>query len=150
MEQHEQHVSTDAQRMALEAMSAQLVHKLNAMISEQEERARLFAEQHHSLLSVPQPVTPTAPVIPQPVPQSTDVTTAAPETAPTYIPVPPKPPQPPKEKAAPILTTAHSAPKVWTQKKKSPASKEEEGSNIGAGMIIFALAGLFLLLRSCS
>ena len=142
MEQHEQHVSTEAQRMALEAMSAQLVHKLNAMISEQEERARLFAAQHHSMLLVPQPIAPPAPVIQQPELHPTPV--------PSHIPVPPRPPQPPKEKPAPTLTTEHSAPKVWTQKKKSPASKEEEGSNIGAGMIIFALAGLFLLLRSCS
>lgn len=41
-------VTTEPQRIALERMSAELIHNLNVMIAEQEERARLFAEQHHS------------------------------------------------------------------------------------------------------
>ena len=58
MYQDEPHVSTEPQRLALEAMSAQLVHKLNAMIREQEERVRIFAEQHHATTSLPQQFTP--------------------------------------------------------------------------------------------
>lgn len=133
MEPNEQHVSTEAQRMALEAMSAQLVHKLNAMIREQEERARAFAEQHHSTLSIPQnqqlpvvePVRNTpppapAPVKPQPVPQHRlDWDTPVPAEKPLQ-----------------------SGPRKTTT--------PEEGSNIGLAMIIFSMLGIMMLLRACT
>ena len=54
MDKQNQIVSTEAQRLALETMSAQLVHKLNAMIAEQEARTRDFAKQHHPHIALPQ------------------------------------------------------------------------------------------------
>lgn len=132
MEPNEQHVSTEAQRMALEAMSAQLVHKLNAMIREQEDRARAFAEQHHSTLSVPQnqhlPVAepvrstppPPAPVKPQPAPQNQlDWDTPVPAEKPLQF----------------------GSRKTTVQ---------EEGSNIGLALIIFSMLGIMMLLRACT
>lgn len=49
---HDQ-VTTEPQRQALESMSEALVHKLNMMVAEQEARAREFANQQHSLSSLP-------------------------------------------------------------------------------------------------
>ncbi len=45
---------TEAQKKALEEMSAALLEKLHAMVKEQEERVREFAERTHSLSSLPQ------------------------------------------------------------------------------------------------
>lgn len=155
----QQHVSTEPQRLALEAMSAQLIHKLNAMIREQEDRARKFAEQHHSTLPVPQPVNP------QPVsnyfppreerPETRPATQRAAEIpAPQYTRVTPPP-----------LATRRKAQQEWESEpdfepsprlklqqaspRKKTATEKEEG-NIGVGMIIFALVGIIMLLRSCS
>ena len=49
---HDQ-VTTEPQRQALEAMSEELVRKLNIMVAEQEARAREFAKHQHSLSSLP-------------------------------------------------------------------------------------------------
>ena len=46
-------VTTEPQRRALEAMSADLVRKLNLMVAEQEARARDFAAHQHSLSALP-------------------------------------------------------------------------------------------------
>ena len=45
---------TEAQKKALEEMSAALLEKLHVMVKEQEERVREFAERTHSLSSLPQ------------------------------------------------------------------------------------------------
>lgn len=131
MEPNEQHVSTEAQRLALEAMSAQLVHKLNAMIREQEERARAFAEQHHSTLSIPQQ---------QPIPATESVKTA---------PTPGVPPPPPlrKQENNTAFSRPPATPQYHTQKEKAAP---EEGSNIGLAMIIFSMLGIMMLLRACT
>lgn len=47
-------VTTEPQRRALEAMSEDLVRKLNLMVAEQEARAREFANHQHSLSSLPE------------------------------------------------------------------------------------------------
>ncbi len=52
-EQIPNQVTTEPQRKALESMSEALVHKLNMMVVEQEARAREFANQQHSLSSLP-------------------------------------------------------------------------------------------------
>lgn len=52
-EQIPNQVTTEPQRKALESMSEALVHKLNMMVAEQEARAREFANQQHSLSSLP-------------------------------------------------------------------------------------------------
>lgn len=138
MNPDEQHVSTEAQRQALEAMSADLVRKLNIMIQEQEQRAREFAATHHSLLPTPGSTF----SIPQtPAPQQEP-------PMPTYAPVPPL-----ATRHAPVSSPApshqnshHSTPRKSPQTRK-PAQEE---SNLGMGIIIFALVGIFMLMRSCS
>ncbi len=64
---HGDEVSTEPQRLALEAMSRDLVHKLNAMVAEQEQRAHEFALQQHSLSSLPTQTLPeiSAPALPE-------------------------------------------------------------------------------------
>lgn len=60
-------MSTEPQRQALEAMSQDLVAKLNAMVAEQEQRAHEFALQQHSLSSLPTQTLPeiSAPALPE-------------------------------------------------------------------------------------
>ncbi len=75
---HGNEVTTEPQKQALEAMSNDLVHKLNAMVAEQERRAHDFAAQQHSLSSLPTyslpevtaPQLPEAPLPPEPQPTS--------------------------------------------------------------------------------
>lgn len=50
---HGDEVTTEPQRQALEAMSQDLINKLSAMVAEQERRAHEFAQQQHSLSSLP-------------------------------------------------------------------------------------------------
>lgn len=133
-------VSTEPQRLALEAMSARLVHKLNAMISEQEERARRFAEQHHSTLPVPQQhFTPITQQQVEPVVQQEPVMGR------TYT-TPPPLPTAPKPSVDTLRERLQPRPAV-----RKPAQKEQpEESNIGMGMVIFALVGIMILIRSCT
>lgn len=146
----EQHVSTESQRLALEAMSSQLVHKLNAMISEQEERARRFAEQHHSTLPTPQQFTPTVPEYTPPAAEPPGPSAAP---APRQKPVPPPPatrrpePQPTWNPDYRSPTETARKPLRTTPRKKT--AKEEEG-NIGAGMIITIIIAVIILMRACS
>ena len=142
MEPNEQHVSTESQRLALEAMSAQLVHKLNAMIREQEERAHAFAAQHHSTLPVPQAINISLPSVPQ-----EEKRPAVPEKP--VKPVPPPAAQHPQPPTTPFIAPKPAKKHAWQPQKKME-KKTQEDSNIGMGMIIFALVGLFILLRSCS
>ena len=67
---HGDEVSTEPQRQALEAMSRDLVNKLNAMVAEQEQRAQEFARQQHSLSSLPTQTLPeiSIPTLPNPEP----------------------------------------------------------------------------------
>ena len=62
----EEQVTTEPQRLALEAMSNELVEKLHAMVEEQQQRAREFAAHQHSLSSLPSTHTPA--VAPPPPP----------------------------------------------------------------------------------
>lgn len=144
MNPDEQHVSTESQRLALEAMSAQLVHKLNAMISEQEARARAFAEQHHSTLPIPQQTFTSIPQAP-PQPQTTPQPLPEAPVARTYVEPPP-------------LPTARKAPTEELRERLQPRpavrrpkkTEESEEGNIGMGMVIFALVGIIMLFRSCT
>lgn len=150
MNPDEQHVSTESQRLALEAMSAQLVHKLNAMISEQEARARAFAEQHHSTLPIPQQTftsIPQAPPQPQVTPQ--------PQTAPQPLPEAPvartyvePPPLPTARKVPTEVLRERLQPRPAVRRPKK--TEESEEGNIGMGMVIFALVGIIMLFRSCT
>lgn len=96
---HGNEVTTEPQKQALEAMSNELVQKLNAMVAEQERRAHAFAAQQHSLSSLPTyslpevtaPQLPEAPLPPEPQPTSYRPEAPAPQPQqPTYqAPLPP-------------------------------------------------------------
>ena len=141
MQNADQDVSTEAQRQALEAMSNELIRKLNLMIQEQEQRSREFAATHHSTLP-----TPAAPVLNIPAPEPV---AKAPAPATVYAPAPPPPPvsrrdQHPSPKRE--QPTRCSAPSPGAKKTKP---QEEEG-NIGMGIVIFSLVGIIMLIRSCT
>ncbi len=141
MNQEPNQVSTESQRLALEAMSAQLVHKLNAMIREQEERARKFAEQHHSTLPTPQQhFTYLSQTQEPPVPRQEPPASRTPYVTPPPLPTAQRPP------AETLRGRLQPHPAV-----RRPAQNEQpEESNIGMGMVIFALVGIMILIRSCT
>ena len=134
MSSEEQKVSTDAQRQALEAMSANLISRLNIMISEQERRAQAFAALTHSTQAIPKAATQQSFVQPEVNTPQPKQTTA---------------PPPPAQK--PVWETEikpNPVPRIVKPAKKQQTKEEE--SNVGMGMIIFALVGILMLLRSCS
>lgn len=141
----EQDVSTESQRQALDAMSADLVSKLNNMIEEQNARVQAFATQYpQAAAPEPKPVTYHAP---QPEPPAE---TPYPEPQrPTHnIPLPPaaKPrtvaPQPerPQQHAA-------TPPPI---RPKAPAAKGKEENSIGCGPLLVIIAIIVILLRCCN
>lgn len=143
-------VTTEPQRLALERMSAELIHNLNVMIAEQEERARIFAEQHHSASPLPQHPAPEK--LPEPPPASV---MQEPESAKPLIAkfksiarrnVPPlvttSPNEQPEQQPQPRPFTVLKAPK------KTAEGKEE--SSIGVGTIVTFIVIILFLLRACS
>ena len=145
-------VSTEPQRIALERMSAELVHKLNVMIAEQEERARIFAEQHHSQSPLPQ----------SPAPEVIADTKAC---------LPPIPEtEQPKPLVAKFKAIARNIPKPVTRTQQTApaepqakpdrfpvrntpprkAAEDKEESSIGIGTIITCILIIIFLLRACS
>lgn len=141
-------VTTEPQRLALERMSAQLIHNLNVMIAEQEERVRIFAEQHHSPSPLPQHPTPEK--LPEP---------------PSVVPVPePEPAKPlvarfkaiARRNVPPLVT---SSPNEQTQPQPRPipvistprkTTESKEESSIGVGTIVTFIVIILFLLRACS
>ena len=133
-------VSTEAQRQALDAMSEELVQKLNRMIEEQDARVREFAVQNPSLSSLP--ATPDPIVLPQrelpQVPQKPVVAKPAAlpaESVPVERPIP-NPPVP-----------APSRPKPKRQRQVAP-NQEEKSSNIGSW--VFFIVVVLIILRACT
>lgn len=141
-------VTTEPQRLALEAMSHALVEKLNIMVAEQEKRAQEFTNLQHSLSSLP-----TTPQIPQ-VQQA--------EQTPLPQPKPKLPPVPRKEHAPQQTGNAQSkglpnippldafdytgAPRTPRRKPtiiKPQDSTQEEG--IGVGTIITVVIIIFII-----
>lgn len=91
-------VSTEAQRLALDAMSEQLLQKLNHMIEEQDARVQEFAVLNHSLSALP--VTPKPIELPTPKLQE-----SKPAPATVRVPQPRTAPQPksqPQPRTAPL------------------------------------------------
>lgn len=145
MQNADQNVSTEAQRQALEAMSNELVRKLNLMIQEQEQREREFAATHHSTLP-----TPAAPHFSMPAPvQEPPRQATPPAPAPVYAPV--IPPQPVTRKEPQTTPKKEQAmrPKPPPPGAGKTKSQEEDG-NIGMGIVIFSLIGIIMLIRSCT
>lgn len=172
---HGDEVSTEPQRLALEAMSRDLVEKLNAMVAEQEQRARDFAAHQHSLSSLPAQMTPEltriempeAPSIPEIQPETPTATRGvkarmgaqqvppqqqAQKASPSAAKLPPVPAQKPQTQQ----TEWH--PYSQTERNNSPYKmptiirepKDKKEGTIGAGtisVIIFII--LIILMHGC-
>ena len=150
-------VSTEAQRQALDAMSEELVQKLNRMIEEQDARVKEFAVQNPSLSSLPAtpdpialprqaaPKQPAQPQLPS-VPKPTAVTPTVEEKLDEYD------RQWAREKreqpAQPQPVPAFTRPKPKRQRQISPNPEEKQGPNIGSW--IFFIVVVLIILRACT
>ena len=151
-------VSTEAQRQALDAMSEELVQKLNRMIEEQDARVKEFAVQNPSLSSLPatpdpialprqaapqQPAQPQLPSVPKP---SSAVTPTVEEKLDEYD------RQWAREKreqtAQPPPVPAVNRPKPKRQRQISPNPAEKQGPNIGSW--VFLIVVVLIILRACT
>lgn len=135
---NEQEVSTESQRQALDAMSSELVDKLNRMIEEQNARVRAFATQYpQQAAPAPEPVTYHAP---QPEPP-------AEQPRPMHSVTPPPAAKPRTEAPPPVRPQQHApAAKV---KPAAPAKDKDENS-IGCGKLVVIIAIIVILLRCCN
>lgn len=92
-------VSTEPQRLALDAMSRELVEKLNRMVEEQNQRVEAFTQLEHSLARTPMqftlPAQPPAPTEPAAAPQQ-PAAAQPPQPQTSLPPTPPTPPVSPK------------------------------------------------------
>ena len=161
---HGDEVTTEPQRRALEAMSHDLVVKLNAMVAEQERRAQEFAAQQHSLSALPSFNLPE--IAPPALPQQHTVPPApaivAEETAvygrkarlgtPQAITNGPRLPQVPQSAPQRQSRTAWDTPEPSPRQKeyKMPTiiretSAEKKENGIGAGTICIIIFILFVL-----
>lgn len=164
MNEEQPQVNTDAQRRALDVMSAQLLDNLNTMIAEQEARVQEFSRQQNSLS--PQPMEEMTPVLP-PTPQTLPTSSVTPKADVTpeaktweQIPVTPVAPEPPARRSV-------TPPPIHAQKKKAPeqqyriprpslnrpipTDKEDEKKNsVGCGKIAVFIVIIIILLRACS
>ncbi|HIX19543.1 MAG TPA: hypothetical protein H9862_02940 [Candidatus Akkermansia intestinigallinarum] len=116
-------VSTEPQRLALDAMSRELVEKLNRMVEEQNQRVEAFTQLEHSLARTPMqftlPTQPPAPTEPAAAPQQPAAAqppqpqTSLPPTPPTppTQPTPPLPPVPPTPPVSPKPPVSRRSPK---------------------------------------
>lgn len=130
----EQEVSTEAQRQALDAMSADLVSKLNRMIEEQNARVQEFATQYpQAAATESEPVTYHAP---RPEPPR-----------PTHSVTPPPAVKPSPEAPPPARPQRH-VPAAKTKSTPPDAGKGE--NSIGCGKLVFIIAVIVILLRCCN
>ncbi len=143
-------VSTEPQRQALDEMSRQLVERLNEMVQEQNERARLFAATQHSLS--PLPKLPQAEQPSPPEPEPVTQTTRRPDI--------PPPPALPREARPKEPQSFAPTPKPQPQgladwlKPESAATQEAQktGDEVGCGSVstIITIILLVLIIRSCT
>ena len=150
-QQDNQHVSTEPQRRALEAMSADLVRKLNLMVAEQEARARDFAAHQHSLSSLPIQTQPQVQRFEQPKQNKRKYA--------QHTPPPPVAPSPAYTQQ-PLHTPDYSdylppVPKSTSPQYKQPTiikgkkKKEDEGIS-ATSIIVILLIVFFIMSKSCS
>lgn len=137
-------VNTDAQRKALDAMSADLLRKLNEMVTEQEQRAQAFSVLQHSTSHLPQMPTPAAPepdhraepkadpVLPEPPRRKPRRNNNSP------APKPAEAPKPTPEPRQPAAIPPHKSP--------DPGKISE----ISGKTIFIVMLIIFCLLRACS
>lgn len=150
--------NTDAQRRALDVMSAKLLDNLNTMIAEQEARVQEFSRQQTEaakLSATPEQWYQTSTPAPKPQPKLTITYTNGGKTEE----VPPPLPQ--------ARTRSVTPPPAAAQKKKAPeqpfriprpslnrpvptAKGEEKDGSIGCGSIAVIVTIIIILLRACS
>lgn len=163
---HGDEVTTAPQRQALETMSQNLVEKLNAMVAEQEQRARDFAAHQHSLSSLPSYTLPeiaqeNPPQVPVPRPPKPAIATSAPPAdaygkqeasiaGPTITNGPRLPKVPPVVRESRPNKNTVNSPVPHREYKmptiiRDPESEEQKGT-IGAGTISVIIFIIFVLL----
>lgn len=144
----EQDVSTESQRQALDAMSADLVGKLNRMIEEQNDRVQAFATQYPQQAELMQEQMRQAQAAPAPQP-------AAPQPAPEMH----RPsPRPTSSVTPPPVAKPHAAPPPSVRPQQQPPAKskpavpdKDKGENsIGCGKLVVIIAIIVILLRCCN
>lgn len=158
---HGDDVTTEPQRLALEAMSRELVEKLNAMVAEQERRAHEFAAQQHSLSSLPAFTLPevqqgaTQSVPEQPLPQPHGIKAHLPQQPPTKAPALPDVPAPRQLKKStgwddPWKGTTDSDSEYKMPTIIRDTSEDKKSGSIGAGTISIIIFIIFvLIMRGC-
>ncbi len=175
---HGDEVSTEPQRLALEAMSRDLVEKLNAMVAEQEQRARDFAAHQHSLSSLPAQMTPELTRIEMPeapsIPEIQSETPTATRGVKARMGAQQVPPQPQSQQSSPSAPQLPPVPTPQVHKKQAewqpygPQSQAERNSSpyrmptiirepkdkkegtIGAGTIsVIIFIVLIILMHGC-
>lgn len=150
-------VTTEPQRLALEAMSQELVQKLNIMVAEQEKRAREFSSMQHSLSSLPTvvqtPQVDNTPVTPQATPYKHSRKAKPQKVYQHAVPPAPYPPIPSTPELPEIpqyFNVNYPTPEQTKQTRRTPVvikgseNKKEEG--IGVGTIVTILVVLFIIL----
>lgn len=152
MNEEQPQVNTDAQRRALDVMSAQLLDNLNTMIAEQEARVQEFSRQQNSLSPLPAPesapmVQPQASQPPAPSEQVWHPTPEAKKNQPERRTVTP-PPIHAQKKKAPEQQYRIPRPSL---NRPIPTDKEDEKENsVGCGKIAVFIVIIIILLRACS
>lgn len=151
MNEEQPQVNTDAQRRALDVMSAQLLDNLNTMIAEQEARVQEFSRQQNSLSPLPSPesapmVQPQASQPPAPSEQVWHPTPEAKKNQPERRTV-----TPPPIKAKKLPQPHYNVPKPPLPKVSAAMNEEEKKeSSVGCGSIAVIIVVIVILLRACS
>lgn len=149
IEPFDERVSTEPQRRALDAMSADLVRKLHDMVAEQEARARDFAEHQHSLSSLPQ-LQPFLPPQPTPPPQQESTSQQPQPKSKRIVSNPPRFPNIPRQKKDSRPSYAPLPHEHWEDAETSPRETEQKKEGgIGAGTIVFIIFAIIVILRNC-
>lgn len=149
-------VTTEPQRLALEAMSQELVKKLNIMVAEQEKRAREFSNLQHSLSALPTAVPTPQLTVPkfttEPAPQKNIRKNKPQKVYPHAVPPAPYPPIPstPDLPNIPTFTEpSYSTPEPPRQARRKPVvisgSSEKKEEGIGVGTIITIVIVFFII-----
>lgn len=151
MNEEQPQVNTDAQRRALDVMSAQLLDNLNTMIAEQEARVQDFSKQQNSLSPLPMPEN--TPTVPQQTPQVPVPTKPVWHPTPEAVKAQPErrsvtPPPLKQQKKAPEQTFRIPRP---TLNRPTPAAKGDDKENsVGCGKMAVLIVVIIILLRACS
>lgn len=146
-EQEDELDGMDQQRRALEEMSQNLLDKLNAMVKEQEQRAREFAERTHSLSSLPEAYREQMPSLRDVEPLVRNVREGVTEKVRKDLPeVPPLVRRAVQmEKPAKVV---QRAVKTVMEGRSAPKPAKDDSKNVGC--FIIAVFVLFVIIRSCS